>query len=348
MSRYRLTTSALVAAELTHIWKPGNPRALTKRPVVICHSAGSVDDGAGVALPHFTQLASVLARGSAATAGQGMPIIGGYMTGKFPFGNDASVGRIETMRVQIGASSGADASKVALLPVSMGAGAAFRYAAANPTKVSSINAIIPMSSLLNFYKSNFGGSISVAGVNAMSIAAAWGLSYTVLTVTATNGSPNLVATAGAFTAPMAPTYLVIKNTGNRQAIDSTIPIGTTLATFTDATHAIMSAPFTGVTGSYQIAVAQPLPTGVPATTADLLALGPAIAAAGIPTRLFYSTVDQYVDPADTIALAAGCGGTAIPIDTTLGHVDGTIAQLATYNGGTAFSDLVANLVTNGC
>lgn len=344
MSHYRLSTTARVAGEYTHTFYPHVQRPTSKYPVLLLPAASTPTIFVGAsAWPHAQQLASVLASGSAASSGQGMPCQSHYLAGN-SFANDTAMSRITSMLSDISTQTGCSSAKAHLVGISMGGGAALRYAALNPTKVASLNLIVPMASLLNLYKQNPSNAMTTL------IATAWGLTATTMTVTCTNGSANLVATVGSFTSAMqTQSWIVVKNTGTgniQTGIDTTIPTGTVIQTFTDATHATMSAAFTGTTGSYTIIVAQPLPTsGSP--NADLAALAPSIA--GIPTRLFYSTVDPYIQVADVTAIknAIGSSATAIAIDSTSGHTDGTVNEVAAYNSGSNFSDLVSNLVTNG-
>lgn len=68
------------------------------------------------------------------------------------------------------------------------------------------------------------------------------------------------------------------------------------------------------------------PTPLPASSNLAVAHGPVVASNGIPRRLLYSTADTLVLPAEVTTLAASMGITAEIIDTTLGHVEGTIAK----------------------
>jgi pimeloyl-ACP methyl ester carboxylesterase len=68
------------------------------------------------------------------------------------------------------------------------------------------------------------------------------------------------------------------------------------------------------------------PTALPAG-ANALTAAAVIAAAEIPYRLYYSTVDAFVATADVLALAAAAGGEAIAIDTVNGHLDATVGLL---------------------
>lgn len=69
------------------------------------------------------------------------------------------------------------------------------------------------------------------------------------------------------------------------------------------------------------------PTPLPTPDTDLIGThAPAVAAAGIPRRLQYSTADVLVLPAEATALAAGLGITGEVIDTTSGHTETTIEK----------------------
>jgi pimeloyl-ACP methyl ester carboxylesterase len=342
-AQLRVTADAtLDAGEYAWWWTPRTGRGATKYPMLALHGAGFLTGdnfAAPTGWPDAADLVRAVARGSAQTGNKGIPVASHYLNGD-KYANDTVMSRIDLMRTSIATRTGCSSTKVNLFGISMGGGAAVRYAALNPSKVASINVIIPMMSIINLRNSNMGAGSLIGGF-ANVITAAWGATYsTGYTVTLTNGSTAVTATAGTFTSGQTG-YAVIKNTAIRQSADTTVPFGTTF-TFATSTTGTLSAAFTGTTGSYAIALAAPLPSG-----ADLLTLAPAIASAGIPFRAFYVPDDPYIDPADVTALATAAGGTAIPLATGTGHANGTVAQLATYAGGTNFSDLISNLIANG-
>lgn len=81
------------------------------------------------------------------------------------------------------------------------------------------------------------------------------------------------------------------------------------------------------------------PTALPAGT-NLPGLAVNIKSAGIPSIFNYSTIDAYIVPSDVQTIATAAGGTAVAIDNTYGHADGTI-------GNVDVNDYIKFLVANG-
>lgn len=331
MSGYKVVRSKALSSEDTWLYLPTPGATRTgKYPVILAHGAGTPDQYAGVGWPASVNLAAVLARA-------GIPVIAPALGGDL-YANDTAMARIDAALTYVAAQTGSSSAKAHLLGTSMGGGTIYRYAALNPTKVASCSGVVPMASPSSLHKSNVGGTITTGFASL--IAAAWGTAYSTFTVTLTNGQTSVTATVGTFTAGQSG-YYAVKNTGSNQALDTTIPIGTTF-TFASTTTGTLSAPFTGTTGSYVIGLAQPLPAG-----ADIISQAGAIASAGIPNRCFYSTIDPYILTTDVTALCTAAAGTAIAIDSTAGHSNGTFAEVGTYNGGSGFSDLLAWLLARG-
>jgi hypothetical protein len=256
-AQLRVTADAtLDAGEYAWWWTPRTGRGATKYPMLALHGAGFLTGdnfAAPTGWPDAADLVRAVARGSAQTGNKGIPVASHYLNGD-KYANDTVMSRIDLMRTSIATRTGCSSTKVNLFGISMGGGAAVRYAALNPSKVASINVIIPMMSIINLRNSNMGAGSLIGGF-ANVITAAWGATYsTGYTVTLTNGSTAVTATAGTFTSGQTG-YAVIKNTAIRQSADTTVPFGTTF-TFATSTTGTLSAAFTGTTGSYATRAAQ--------------------------------------------------------------------------------------------
>lgn len=286
------------AGEADYLWLPSAVRSNTIG-VVAAHGAATPAQYAGSGWPESNKILSNLAN-------NGIPAIAGLMGGDI-WANDTHLSRIDAARVNLAARSGCRADKVHLLGTSMGSGAALRYAINNPTKVASLTLFIPMVNLVRLYRTD-----TPAG-SRVSIASAWGLSAprVVADATTTNNSPNFGSATLALTAGDVGKVINSPN----------FPYGTTLLSQT-GTAGVASANATATGSGVSLAVMQALPN-----TADLIAQAAALSS--IPTRLYYSSVDQYIQVADVLAMAAAIGGQAkaILIDSTAGHANGALTSL---------------------
>lgn len=83
------------------------------------------------------------------------------------------------------------------------------------------------------------------------------------------------------------------------------------------------------------------PTPLPTPDTDLIGThAPAVASAGIPTRLLYSTADTLVLPAEATALASALGVTPEIIDTTSGHTETTIEKAMNLDTDAPWKDYI--------
>lgn len=321
MSYVRLQVDASVAAEYTYLWYPSNQRAVTKNPVILCHGAGVADQFSGTSWPHAVQLAWALARA-------GIPVGAGYFGGDV-WGNATHVSRIGAMRTKMLAAFGLSATKVNLVACSMGNGGAVNYAVANPTLVGALAGVIPLSNLPYNYNNNL-----PAGARA-GIATAWGTTNRTVADGVLNSTTTVTSATAAFVA--GDVAGSISGTG--------IPVGATIVSVTNATTVVISAAATATASGVSITVFKPLSL-VGSPNADLVTSGAALSGV-VPSRFYYSTVDPYIRVADVQALATATGGSAIQVDTTSGHADGSFTSLAAYNGGNNYSDLITWLQANG-
>lgn len=341
MSKGRVVLTAdatLDAGEFTHTFYPAPAR--TGYPVIFLHGAGLNDMiVANAGWPAGALLGRALRRAGIATAQ--------ILAGGTSMANDTAMSRITTARATLATRTGCSSAKAHLVGISMGAAVALRYAALNPTKVASINALVPATNLLNLQQRNPGSTLNAAGFAGL-VATAWGLGARYITDGSIVSGTNVLTSATGFTTADNG-RLVITNTAAATAGGYSapkVPYGTTLSGIAGTpTTAAMSNNATATASGLAVALSDPLPTTTP--NADLLALAPAIAAASIPVRFFYSTVDAFIDPADVEAMRAAVGGTKVAIDSTYGHANGSLAQWAAYNSGAAFSDLIDYLKAQG-
>lgn len=304
-------------------WMPQH-QILSKRGAILLHGAGTPDQYCGISWSASVILAMRL-------ASMGIPCIAAAM-GSDGFANDTNLGYVTTaggvLDAAVAASGIAGASDYVagawhLFGTSMGGGVAAMYAARNPTKVKSIQGMVPMASIIDLYERN------PLGLFTTGIATPWARTTALVSITTVNGSANIT---GTFTAGQNG-YKVVTNTGSAIGV----PVGTTI-TYVDATHATLSANATA-SATVTVLLAQPLPVSGGANNADILAQAPAIATAAIPNRWFYdATTDPYIAPATVTALAAAAGGTAIARSGS-GHSNATALLVNAYNGKTDGQDI---------
>jgi pimeloyl-ACP methyl ester carboxylesterase len=131
--------------------------------VVYCHPSG------GTALSASDPISRPgewnLVRGLA----EHYPTVVANLGGPQTFGNDLSVSRVGLARQYLQSRWGARPGPIVLVAVSMGAGAALRYAAAHPGDVAAVVAVAPLLDLDAFYSGDVDGLASL-------VAAAWGVS----------------------------------------------------------------------------------------------------------------------------------------------------------------------------
>lgn len=334
--KYQVGLGNVQAATYDYLWIPRTIRGASKYPVILMHGASTVSDydAVGVAWPAMNKLATVLAR-------EGIPVIAGYMGGNH-FGADATVGTsgfMNTALTYVAAQTGCSSSKAHVIGVSMGAGAALRWASLNPSKAASVTGIIPAVSTEHLYTDNPNQLVS-NGLPSL-IAAALGLTYRSVSDGVTNGTTTLTSATAAFTGADVGRQI----TRSYNATGG-IPVDTTIASVTNSTTVVMDKAATSSASGLSIGIGAPLPMSGSAGY-DLIGFhAPVLATNTIPNRWYYASNDPYVYTADVTAAATAAGGTAINTGAT-GHANATVAYMDTYNGGTDFSDLVAWLKANG-
>lgn len=155
------------AGEIDWLFTPSNVRA-GRAGVILIHGASTPDHFIGQGWPAANKLAAALANA-------GIACVSGYLGTNStntadPWCNDTHLARIDSALTYL-ATSGVTATKVHLFGISMGGGAAFRWAGTNPTKAASITGVIPMSNINYHYQNN-----SPAGAQA-GIGTAWGVTF---------------------------------------------------------------------------------------------------------------------------------------------------------------------------
>lgn len=325
------------AGTYDYIRVPKKIRGATKYPVILLHGASTTSDFEidGVGWPEMLKLADIL-------YDAGIPSIAGYMAGN-NFGIDAvcnSSGYINTALSYIASKSGCSSSKAHVFGVSMGGGAALRWAGLNPSKAASVGGIVPAVSTQHLYTDN-PTNVVLNGFPQL-IASAWGLSYRAVADGVTHSNNILDSATGAFTSADIGKYLTrsYNNTGG-------IPVNTTITAINSSTQVQMSNAATASVGAVSVGIGAPLPMSGDAG-ADLIGhFAPVLASNSIPNRWYYSTADPYIYAADVTAAATAAGGTAIQVSTSTGHSNATAALVDTWNSGTDFSDLVNWFIANG-
>lgn len=163
MSYYTMSFKSgnIFAGETDQLWLPSEARA-GKYGAILLHGATAPNQFAD-----HTRWGSVPI--PAALAKAGIPSVAGVMGGDV-FANDPHMTRITAAKTYLTSNSQASPSKVHLIGISMGAGAAIRWASQNPTLVASVTAIIPMVNISDIYVNDKLGQRAAIGT-------AWGVTY---------------------------------------------------------------------------------------------------------------------------------------------------------------------------
>lgn len=204
MSGYSVTTFNL-SGDAVSVW---NPRTLRGGyGVILTHGAGAPFE--------FTDLtqqqSSVIL--AAAIARSGIPCVAGPF-GSDAWGNDTAMSKMTAARTELNNRvPGMDATKILVLGVSMGAGAAARYSILNPVQVAGVVGIIPA----------FNYAYEWANVSAIraSLGAAWGVTYP---TSLPSGADNLANASAAAGIPLLAAYSTADTTvppaGVEQYVDA--------------------------------------------------------------------------------------------------------------------------------
>jgi len=163
MTGYELTYSLgnIRAANTDTLLKPFEIRGASKYGVMALHGATTQDEFAVADRWKSAKIAAHVAMA-------GIPVVAGRMSGD-SFANDFAMTDM-TNALPFLATSGCDTSKVHLIGFSMGMTLAIRWAAANLSKVASIQGVIPATSIDRIYQTNAGGLRASVGT-------AWGVTY---------------------------------------------------------------------------------------------------------------------------------------------------------------------------
>lgn len=330
MSGYSVTAKSgrAIVGEFDAIFQPRIINGADRYGIVACHGAGGDwFQWMSQSFPRMHQLLVYAARG-------GVPSIAARLgaggVGGDTWGNPAGTTNVGSALTALGAASGCSTDKVHLIGASAGASTMLNYAIANPAKVASITGLIPLTSLLNFYKTNPPAGTEANAVNARwdDIATAWGVAQRVVTDVVTDSTTTITSATANFTAGDNGKLIISKPTNG-------IAAGTTM-TFVNSTTATLSAPATTTGTGRIVGIGAQLPAG-----ADLLANASALN--GIPARLYYAPDDTTIDPNDVTAMATAMGGMAVAIPTNGGgHTDAGLLPTAFD-----FNEWVAWLIQNG-
>lgn len=321
--------SRVQSTETDQMWFPSNPRGASKYPVVLCHGANTP-----TAFAHPTW--ANLARMGAALANAGIPCVA-PSDGLDRYMNDTEMSRVDACAAALNtalAARGFACSTTKIIPIgfSMGGGTAGRYASLNPTKVAAIAAIIPMANLIRNYRTDTPASIRASAATAWALAAP---KTTTATCSWSTGTPNTITIVSG---------QIVSGDIGREIYHASFPLGTKVTAVVTTTVTVDGTGATANGSTQAVSVMDVMPTSSP--NADLIALAPAIASAGIPNRWYYVTDDPYITSSDVTALATAAGGTATALTTGTGHADGTVKKWCDIGSG-EFSDLINFVKANG-
>lgn len=298
-------TGRVRAAQSDYLFVPTGGANPAKRGVVLLHGAGTPMEYLGGQLAIATAWAS--SEIPLWLAQNNIPSVGAVMSSD-AMSSDAGMLDITNAITLLG-QSGCAVDKVHLLGVSMGGGMALSYAALNPNKVASIGGIIPLTDLLIAYLYK-----TVLGQFDTIIASAWGVAAprVVADAATTLNSTTITSATAAFVAGDVGKWVVSPN----------LPFKTKIVSITNGTTVVLDKQATATSAGQALRILTALPARADFVTNVL----PPIAAAGIPFKTWYSTVDTTLAPADIIANTALGGGTSLAVDSTYGHAEGTVKR----------------------
>lgn len=163
MNGYKMSYSQgrIRAANTDQLFTPFTIRGASKFGVMALHGATAPDN---FALGSRWQSSKIISH----VAHAGIPVVSGQMSGD-SFANDNAMTDM-TNALPLLAQAGCSTTKVHLIGMSMGCLLAIRWAGLNPTKVASIQGVIPATSIDRLYQTNAGGLRA-------SIGTAWGVTY---------------------------------------------------------------------------------------------------------------------------------------------------------------------------
>lgn len=210
-----VTVGEAYTATLAKYPKPAG----TMPGVIFCHgNTGRSWDSSGA---DFAQVVNAL-------ADAGYPVLSGDWGGSSTWGNDTTIARITTGKAYLQASMGAKAGKIILVGASAGGQGALVWAAANPTLVSCLVGLLPVSDVNDIFVNNRAGI-------AANISSCYSGGWSQATYGATH-NPVTIAAAGGLTALKMRLFY---GTTDTIVIPSTV---TTLAASAGANTVISSVP----------------------------------------------------------------------------------------------------------
>lgn len=318
MTGYKLSYSQgrIRASQTDQLFTPFSIRGATKYGVMALHGATAPDN---YAIGTRWQSSKVVSHVAIA----GIPVVAGFMSGD-SFANDFAMTDM-TNALNLLDDSGCSVSKVHLLGISMGCLLAIRWAGQNPTRVASIQGVIPATSILRIYTTN------AASLSA-SIAVAWGVAAprTAANGATTNGSTTFTASLS-FTSGDVGKYIVANG----------VPAGTTVSSFVNSTTVVLSAPATATASSLSVNLLAALPA-----SADLSSSYSTIMSNNIPVRLHYTSSDLSIDPAGTVSDGILLNAAVTDLGGSSGHTEQTVGLFNALGSGDS-SNYITFLKSNG-
>lgn len=319
-----------------YLYKPRTIRGADKYGVVLLHGASGTSDWdfVGRGWASMNKLACLL-------ASEGIPCIGGYMDGNH-FSKAAvtdPAGYIDDAIDYMAAQTGCSSSKAHLFGVSMGAGAALKYAALNTGRAASASGLVPGVSIEHAYTDN-PNNVITNGFPQL-IANGLSLAYRAVADGVTTSNTTLTSATANFQDPGD----VGKQITRAYNATGGIPVNTKIASVTNSTTVVMDKAAASSATGLSIGIGAPLDmTGTDGF--DLIGVhAPILAANGIPNRWYYASDDPYVYVQDVLDAAAAAGGAAINLGVG-GHDNDSGNNMAAHNGDD-FEDFMAWLIENG-
>lgn len=150
VTSYDSGTGSSVGEQILTFLRKADPRAGTKRGVVLCHGATATEsrfiDGAAPQQQRIVQ----------AIAEKGYPCIAHRQVGD-SWANDAAIAKVALAKTYLQGTLGAKSGKIFVVGGSMGGALAMAYAAANPTLVAGLILLEPVSDLQDIVTNNRSG-----------------------------------------------------------------------------------------------------------------------------------------------------------------------------------------------
>lgn len=245
--------------------------------------------------------------------------------------NDTAMGLIDSSVAAAKSVLGITAPKICIVGTSMGGATGIRYSSLHPDKVAAFAGIIPLTNINHVYYYQ----ASIYGAEAASV---WGVAAP---RTATDGQTlvqptgNFKSTSLTFTSGDVGKFVATYNVGG-------IADYTTIAAIVDAHTVTLSTPPTAAATGISTWILTQLPSGAAIET-----MCSAMAGGAVPSRIYYSSGDTVVRPADQIHDGGVMGAELVfDVSPTGGHTDTTGQAVVDYGAGN-FQDVIQLFYRNG-